>query len=252
MDEFGDALDSPQRDLVEQVRSGNVDLSQLQSVRADVEAAFGRYTSDIMAVYEAGLEEGAQLGREIAARRHQLDVTLDVVPDHTLEALEEWAIESTNEVVATMSDEVSRVLRSAHQDGDSIEEIATMLNTEVFEGRLKGTKAEEVAQTEMIASSNRGSHSAFQEADGVVAERWVSAMDGNQRDSHGAVHDQIVSVDSTFRLPGNIYMEYPGDKSAPVEEFVRCRCSIQPVFADSLTETQLEAIMDGKRISLSE
>lgn len=248
MRDFGRVLTGPQRDLVDAVRAGDVDLSRLDEIRAEVTAAFGNYSGEIQAVYREHAAAGMATGRTLAAQRYDLTGSFDVVPQRLLDQLDDWAIESTDEVVDTMSDDVARVLRSGAEEGLGTDEIAEILDEDVFEGRLKDSHAETVARTELNSASNTGAHSAYEDAEGVIAEEWLAAAQpGRTRDAHLEANGQIVPVDGTFLIAGE-EMLHPGDKSASIELWANCRCTAAPVFADQLTPAQVETIRSGGRI----
>lgn len=247
--EFGDVLDGPESDLLARIRSGDVDFSRLSEVRQAVRDTMGDYTTEMQGVIRENVEEGMGVGRQVAASQFDLEGAFDVTPDRLLDQLDEWSIESTNEVVDSMSDEVARTLRSTAEDGYGIDEMSDVLQRDVFEGRLKDSKAEEIARTETISASNEGAHSAYEDADGVIGEEWLASGDQRTRDSHAAADGQIVAVDGTFLIAGH-EAEHPGDKSLPPGEFVQCRCTVVPVFADDLTDAQVATIMDGGRIGV--
>lgn len=245
---FGDALSGPQETLVDRIRSGDVDMSRLASVRAEVTSSFEEYGGEITSVYRQYQEESLVTGRTVAANRYDLDGSFDQVPERLVEQLDEWSVESTDEVIDTMSDEVSNVLRRGAEDGMGTDDLAETLNDDVFEGRLKDSKAQEVARTELNSASSHGSHSAYEDADAVIAEEWLAVNQPNRtREAHLEANGQIVPVDGTFLVDGE-QMDHPGDKSASAGNFVNCRCDVAPVMVADLSEEQLETIESGGRI----
>jgi hypothetical protein len=249
LEEYQGALGPLEDDILGAVESESVDLSTLETIRLELDDRLGEYTADFETVFREGGEQGAQAGRELAARRHALDISFDVVPDRTLAELDDWVDTAAGSTLETITEDATRWLRSAHEEGLSIDELTDQLQSEFFDGHLEDHVARRAARTATISTSNTGSHSAHQDADGVVAERWVTELDGRQRDSHEGADGQVVTVDNTFEV-GGVYLAHPGDPSAPVGEIANCRCSVVPVFADELSEEDLEAIEAGDRIRL--
>ena len=250
MANFSGAIDPLREDVVAAIEDGVIDPSSTSSIRAEVNRLAGNYTNDLQAVYREGTERGAEAGRAVAARRHQLDIAFDVVPDSTLEEFGDWSDEIVeSEVLETLTEDVTNYVRGAHEEGLSIDELADAINDELFDGRLQDHVAERNARTATISSSNAGNHSALNEAPGVVGEQWLASLDGRERDTHAAADGQVVAVNNTFEV-GGYQARYPGDPNLPVGEIANCRCAIVPVFRDDLSAEQFGAITGGERIWL--
>jgi len=250
LDEYRDRLAPVENDIEAWLNGAtDGDLSSLQSIRAELDSRLGGYTNDFAVVFREGGEQAAQAGRAIAARQHTLDVSFDIVPERTLEVIDEWAETAAGSTLETITEDATRWLRGAHEEGLSIPDISERLNDELFEGRLEDYVAERAARTGTISTSNAGNHSALQDASSVVGEEWLTAVDGRERDDHNEADGQVVAVDTPFEV-GGVFMDHPGDPTGPVGQIANCRCSIAPVFADDLTEEQLAAIEAGERIYL--
>jgi uncharacterized protein with gpF-like domain len=248
--DFSGAVDDVRQDLVDAIRNGDLDPSTTSGVRVFVEQTMGNYTSSFETVFREGLEEGAKAGRAIAGRRFDLDVAFDTVPKETLDALDDWAVQASDEVTSRFADDITGFIRTAHEEGLSIDDLADTLNDDLFEGRLQDWEAERVARTETISSSNAGSHTAYQDAGSVVGEEWIATFDGRQRDTHGDADGQIVAVENVF-LVGGYEADHPGDQSLPAEERINCRCTVVPVFRDDLTDSEFAQLESGGRLNAS-
>lgn len=233
-------------DLAAAVRRGDVDLSSTSSIRSHVSGELGRYTADIETVFSEQAVDAAEAGRTLAARRHQLDIDFDQVPTRTIDQLDDWAVTASEEVSDTLAEEITNYLRGAREEGLPIEDVAEEFQTEFVEDRLQDSKAEQLARDVTVQPSNAGQHSAHVDS-GAVAERWVTNLDGRERDTHAEADGQAVAVDGTF-LVGGVEATYPGDPTLPVGEFTQCRCTAVGVWPDELTDSQLEAIEAGERI----
>ncbi|WP_323192407.1 phage minor head protein [Halostella sp. PRR32] len=248
--DFAGTVDDVRVDLVDAVRNGDLDPSTTAGVRAFVEETVGNYTASFETVFREGLEDGAKAGRAVASRRFDLDVGFETVPQRTLDALEDWSVQASDEVTSRFADDITSFVRTAHEEGLSVPDLADTLNDDLFEGRLQDWEAERIAQTETVSSSNAGSHSAFREADSVVGEEWLATFDGRQRDTHGSADGQIVAVDGTF-LVGGFEADHPGDQSLPAAERINCRCTVIPVFRSDLSESEFAQLESGGRLNAS-
>lgn len=245
---FNGALDPVREDLVAALEDETFDPADTESVRTLVEQHVGEYTQDIVTVYQEGTADGAEAGRALAGRRDQLAIAFDIVPQSTLNEFADWSEEIVNqEVLSTITDDSVAYIRAAHEEGLAIPDIADAVNDELFDNRLQDYVAERNARTATISSSNAGQHSAFQDADSVVAEEWLATSGSRTRDTHAAANGQIVGLDSTFTVGGHA-ARYPGDPSLPASEVINCRCVPLSVMESDLTEGELETIRNGGRI----
>jgi len=251
LDDYVDALQPVEEEIEDFVANASEsDLESLESIRAEIQSRTGNYTNDFQAVFRNNGEEGVMAGRALASRQSSLDVAFDVVPERTLEVIDDWVQTAAGSTLETITEDSARWLRGAQRDGLSIPDIADQLNDELFDGRLEGYVAERAARTGTIATSNAGSHSAHEDADSVVGEQWITSVDGRERDSHADAHQQVVAVGTPFDV-GGVFLQHPGDPLGPVGEIANCRCTVVAVFEEDLTEDQLEAIQNGERISVA-
>jgi len=249
LDEYRDRLGPVESDIESWLAGAtDGDLSSLQSIRSELEQRVGVYTADFDVLFREGGERGIEAGRQLAARRYNLDVAFDVVPQRAIDIVDEWAGVAAESTLETITEDSARWLRGAHEEGLGIDDIAEQLNDELFEGRLEDYVAERAARTGTVSTSNAGAHSAIEDSS-AVAEQWLTAVDGRERSDHGEADGQVVAVDNTFAV-GGVFLQHPGDPTAPVGQIANCRCSILPVFADELTHDQLAAIEAGERIFL--
>lgn len=248
LDDYVDAL-RPLEDDIEAfvAQASDADLESLNAIRSEIDSRAGVYTADFDAVFRTNGESGAAVGRQLAASRQSLDIDFEIVPQRTLDVIDEWASTAAESTLETITEDSARWLRGAHEDGLGIDDIAEQLNDELFEGRLEGYVAERASRTGVVASSNAGNHSAIQDSS-AIGEEWITSLDGRERDDHAEADGQIVPVDTAF-IVGGVTMQHPGDPTAPVGQIANCRCTVVGRFADELTEAQVEAIEAGERIN---
>lgn len=121
---------------------------------------------------------------------------------------------------------IREAIAAGIRNGDSLAQIAVRI-LKVF-GEALRARILSIAQTETLAAMNYASMKVMQEA-GVPFKRWLSLMDGLERDSHHAAHWQVVPVREPF-IVGGVEMMHPGDPRGPAKEVINCRCSILPEF----------------------
>lgn len=71
---------------------------------------------------------------------------------------------------------------------------------------------------------------------GIPFKMWVSRRDNRVRDTHVGADAQVVPVGEPFTVGGSSMM-YPGDRSAPPEETVNCRCIVIGIAKPAKTPT---------------
>ncbi len=157
-----------------------------------------------------------------------------------------YLIPFAQKIAETTEGSVRSMLQQGMTEGWSIDEMTDNLD-KMFEQWMNGSlspedfawykermpayRREVIARTETIRSSAYGSNAIYK-GWGVKRKEWLTAIDGRQRDSHGAANGQVVEVGEPFRV-GGYDMEYPGDMNAPAEEVCNCRCTILPVMDDA-------------------
>lgn len=62
-----------------------------------------------------------------------------------------------------------------------------------------------------------------------IGKQWFTQQDPAVRESHDAMHRQIRRWDEPFLTGAGNYLMYPGDTSAPIEEWINCRCILRRV-----------------------
>lgn len=60
-------------------------------------------------------------------------------------------------------------------------------------------------------------------------KEWVTQDDDRVRDSHASMDGQARRWDEPFQTAAGNYLMYPGDTSAPIEEWINCRCNLRRV-----------------------
>jgi len=135
------------------------------------------------------------------------------VYDHVFEASEATMDRIVGNVMSNLAD--------SYEAGLGYDEAARELSNEFV--NMETYELERVARTEIASMENLGSFEMDKEL-GVEYHKWKTAGDERVRDSHDEMDGEITKV-------GNIFsnqMLYPGDRNAPLEEWINCRCITIP------------------------
>lgn len=107
-----------------------------------------------------------------------------------------------------------------------------------YSQRLLAYRGEVVARTETLHSVHAGQYESMQQlVDSGSLQRsqvrfaWSATGDGRTRDSHLALHGEMVTLGETFVSPATrARMRYPGDTSlgAQGQDVIQCRCTLEP------------------------
>lgn len=150
------------------------------------------------------------------------------------------ALASTGQHIVDISDttraNVMAIVRTAYEEGLSIDDTATAIQVGMFEA--SADRARVIARTELIGAVNGGSLAATQvvaSATGVAyVKEWMTAP-GARYPRHELYDDldgQQQPLDAPFDVAGAQLM-HPGDPSGPPEEIIQCRCAMKYVEPDS-------------------
>jgi len=206
------------------------------------------YDEEFRAALRQGATDGVGAGRRMASRRFDLDVQFDVVPDRAIDAVEGVVADHA----ADSLQEMGRLFRSDIEDwledGLSTGEIAEQMQTGQYGDLLSDRHTRMHARTLVHGSAQRGAHTALEDAETVIGERWVSMADTRVRDTHEIANGQIAPVDGEFRV-GGTRLDHPGDPTAGIGEIANCRCQAVPVFEEELTDEQIAQLRAGNIIT---
>lgn len=94
-------------------------------------------------------------------------------------------------------------------------------------------RSETIARTEALASAHEGTEELYRQAidsgafsaDEIEAT-WHTSVDGRERDSHRAMDGQTQPHGEPFVSGDGYLLRYPGDRDAPAEEVIQCRCAV--------------------------
>lgn len=140
---------------------------------------------------------------------------------YTEEKLAKDTFNASDITLSRVDENINQILTDGYKSGAGINEVSRSL-TERFD-QLRTWEANRIARTEIHTAQNMGIISSY-ESLGVEYTQWIAASDDRTRDSHVEIDGEIIRIGDKFSNG----LEYPGDKSGDIEEWINCRCSNAP------------------------
>lgn len=141
--------------------------------------------------------------------------------DWSEEDLLERTIITSKSTLARITKDINMILTKGYTDGVGINMVANAITTRF--NQLETWEAKRIARTEIHNSHNRGVMKIYDEV-GVEYTQWIAANDDRTRESHAEIDGEIIEVGGTYSNG----LQYPGDTSGDIEEWINCRCSNAP------------------------
>jgi hypothetical protein len=229
------------------------DITPTGDINAAVRRVVGENTEEFRAVFAEGARDGGEAGRRMASRRFGLDITdFDQLPDRTISELDDFVDDVNPEIIDNLADGSADRISGWFEEGLTRDDVADRIRGEL-DDELGDAAVETHARTIVQGASERGNHSAIRDSS-AIGEKWLATSDGKTRESHINADGQIVPVEGTFLLSdpeeGESRLEHPGDPTGPLHEILRCRCSMRPAFAESLTDDEAAQLRAGQRLNV--
>jgi len=150
-------------------------------------------------------------------RRNNLFGTLRYSEDYLLQHRFEASASTLNRVDSSLN----QIITDGYKSGKGINEVANDI-TKRF-NQLESWESRRIARTEINTAHNMGTMNSY-ETLRVEYTQWIAANDDRTRDSHVEVDREIIPFGGTYSNG----LQYPGDMSGPIEEWINCRCSNAP------------------------
>ena len=143
----------------------------------------------------------------------------------TLEEAEEELLTKTfiasQRTIARVASDINQIITTGYTSGKGINVVAQMLQTRF--NQLETWEAKRIARTEIHNAHNNAVMKTYETLN-VEYTQWIAADDDRTRDSHIEVDREIIRIGDTYSNG----LQYPGDTSGPIEEWINCRCSNAP------------------------
>jgi len=157
----------------------------------------------------------------------QLPVDIDFEPERIAVLVNDQIGKMIQNVENGTRSMVRESIRTGLAEGESIGQMQrTLVQSKIF----SPTRALTIARTESTRAVSAGSIEAMKEAvaRGVrMQKEWVSARDGNVRDSHIELDGERVAVGEDFTSPSGATGNGPGEMGDGAED-INCRCVAVP------------------------
>ena len=143
----------------------------------------------------------------------------------TLEEAEEELLTKTfvasQRTIARIGADINAIITQGYTSGKGINVVAQMLQTRF--NQLETWEAKRIARTEIHNAHNNAVMKTYETLN-VEYTQWIAADDDRTRESHIEVDREIIRIGDTYSNG----LQYPGDTSGPIEEWINCRCSNAP------------------------
>lgn len=143
----------------------------------------------------------------------------------TLKDAEDELLEKTftasKRTLARVTSQINQIITDGYTSGKGINVVAGMLQKRF--DQIETWEAKRIARTEIHNAHNNAVMRTYQSMN-VEYTQWIAADDDRTRESHIEVDREIIPIGATYSNG----LQYPGDTSGPIEEWINCRCSNAP------------------------
>ena len=132
----------------------------------------------------------------------------------------------------TFYDDIVNITRSVFSEVAETGWGADRIAKEIMrrQGDIDAFRALRIARTEIVGASNQGSFMGAKSFPIETKKVWITTLDGNERTTHRAMHNNEVALNEKFIVPlpdgGSEPMDYPGDPDGSAENVIQCRCGV--------------------------
>ena len=180
-------------------------------------AHFGKWEYDLLkAEYDAKSGEGAFekkfFNRAFTAARRAIQKFIGETSVYAVTKINEFTRETLRAVISNGVDR-----------GQSFLSISKDIQ-KIYGGKFGPRRAIMIARTEIVSASNYGAQQGALATGLELEKKWVTTLDGRQRDSHNDCHAQVRDMEKPYDV-GGYPARFPGDPKLPAKERIKCRCA---------------------------
>jgi len=163
-------------------------------------------------------------------------IEFDVTSPETLAWLERYSMKFADGIVGKTGESVREIIFQGQEEGWTISQMRKAL-AEKF-GEFDRVRAERIARTETIRSSNAGSVEGFRQV-GITKKQWYAALDQRTCPFCSEMHGKIVGIEEIYQDQGTemivgegeeiqrLKFDYEAVNYPPLH--ASCRCVILPI-----------------------
>ena len=137
-------------------------------------------------------------------------------------------IADTSVYLVTKINEITREkLRSVISEGVAAQKSFLSISKDIqkiYGDDFGPRRAITIARTEIVSASNYGAQQGALSTGLELEKKWITTLDGRQRDSHNDCHGQVRDMDKPYDVGGHPG-QFPGDPKLPVGQRIKCRCA---------------------------
>ena len=166
---------------------------------------------------EKGLLDDLRKTLQIKATRNNLFGTLNEAEQELLTR----TFIASKRTLARITKDINILITEGYTSGKGINVVASVIEKRF--NTLETWEARRIARTEIHNAHNNAVMRTYDRL-GVEYTQWIAADDDRTRESHLEIDKEIIPIGSTYSNG----LQYPGDTSGPIEEWINCRCSNAP------------------------
>lgn len=181
----------------------------------------------LMDLYQdVAVDFGSSVANQLGGKKGFISDFIKLFGNSQLKYLLTLAGQKIQQITGTTLAKIRLELADGVAQGESIPELAKRLDT-LYLTQIIPNRSTNIVRTEVVASSNFGSHEAAVQSGLTLKKVWLATDDNRTRKTHSEADGQEVDMDKPFEVGGE-QMMYPGDSSfgATADELCQCRCSI--------------------------
>lgn len=190
----------------------------------DPEDPFDREEWAAAAAEEMGpfVRDAVERGGNVTASRLGAGVRFNIRSPQAERFLRERTQRFVEEITETRWRDLKASLQQGIAAGEDILALAARVPAHV---RPQRSASETIARTEVIGAFNGGTEIAFRQSGKVARKAWLAAIDERTRETHEAMHGQVVDLDEDFQSPDGASGPAPGQLGEAAED-INCRCTL--------------------------
>lgn len=171
------------------------------------------------------LIELAKQRRDREITKKSLNVDLSDLFKHnpkTYTNLKEQVFVASESTMSRVNQNITTIISDGYREGEGTNTISRNIGNKFKQ--LKTYESRRIARTEVNSVQNIASFDAYYKDEEIHYHQWWTGEDNRVRDTHQALHGQIVQLGDRFSNG----LLHPGDTTGPTGEWINCRCTSIP------------------------